>query len=54
MLCIYFLVIALGATLTAFLYNFCFGVVGDRLVHDLRVKIFNKLLRMPTKYYDKK
>ena len=36
------------------MYNFCFGVVGDRLVYDLRIKVFEKLLKMPIRYFDKK
>lgn len=52
--CIYFLVVAIMGSLTNFTYNFCFGVVGDRLVLDLRTKVFDKLLKMPIKYFDKK
>lgn len=50
----YFLITAILGSLTNFTYNFCFGVVGDRLVLDLRTKAFDKLLKMPMKYYDKK
>ena len=52
--CWYFLGIALVAAATAFLYNFNFGIVGDRVVFDLRIKVFEKLLRLPMSYYDKK
>lgn len=29
-------------------------MVGDRLVYDLRIKVFSKLLKMPMSYFDKK
>jgi ABC-type multidrug transport system fused ATPase/permease subunit len=29
-------------------------MVGDKLVYDLRIKVFQKLLRMPMKYFDRK
>lgn len=38
--CWYFLIIALVGSLTAFLYNFNFGVVGDRVVFDMRMAVF--------------
>lgn len=52
--CLYFLVIAIGSALSSFLYNLSFGIVGDRLVYDLRLKSFRKLLKLPISYYDKK
>jgi ABC-type multidrug transport system fused ATPase/permease subunit len=52
--CLYFFIIAIVGSVTAFLYNFNFGIVGDKLVYDLRIKIFDKLLKMPMKYFDKK
>jgi hypothetical protein len=36
--CFFFLLIAVVASTTAFLYNFSFGVVGDRLVFDMRLQ----------------
>ncbi len=38
--CFFFLLIAVVASTTAFLYNFSFGVVGDRLVFDMRLQVF--------------
>ena len=35
--CWYFFVIAVVASSTAFLYNFSFGMVGDRVVFDMRI-----------------
>lgn len=29
-------------------------MVGDKLVYDMRTKVFEKLLKMPMKYFDKK
>ena len=52
--CLFFLVTALVASSTAFLYNFSFGMVGDRVVFDMRMKVFDKLLRLPISYFDKK
>jgi ABC-type multidrug transport system fused ATPase/permease subunit len=52
--CWYFLIIALIGSLTAFLYNFNFGVVGDRVVFDMRMSVLSKLLKLPISYYDKK
>ena len=42
------------ASSTAFFYNFSFGMVGDRVVYDMRVRVFEKLLKLPMSYYDKK
>jgi len=39
---------------TAFVYNWAFGVVGDKLVYDMRVRVFEKLLKMPMRYFDRR
>jgi len=38
--CLFFLLIAVASAITSFLYIFSFETVGDRLVHDLRLKLF--------------
>ena len=35
--CWYFFIIAIVASSTAFLYNFSYGMVGDRVVFDMRM-----------------
>jgi ATP-binding cassette, subfamily B (MDR/TAP), member 1 len=35
-------------------FTFCFGLASERLVYNLRMRLFNKLLRLPVGYYDKK
>jgi len=51
--CLLFLIVAVGAGLTNFLYTFSFGVAGERLVFKLRVNSFEKLIRFPISYYDR-
>lgn len=50
--CLIFLGAAVGGGLCTFLYQLSFGVTGEKLVFSLRQKIFQKLLRMPIKFYD--
>lgn len=52
--CLYILLIALGGGFMQGLFNFCFGLGSDRLVYNIRMKLFGKLLRLPASYYDKK
>jgi ATP-binding cassette, subfamily B (MDR/TAP), member 11 len=52
--CWYFLLLAVVGSSTAFLYNFSFGMVGDKIVFHMRMKVFEKLLRLPMSYYDRK
>ena len=52
--CWYFFIIAVVASSTAFLYNFSFGMVGDRVVFDMRIQVFSKLMKLPMSYYDRK
>lgn len=51
--CIMFLVVAAVGSFTTFMYQFCFGVAGERLVYVLRIKVFSKLLKLPISYFDK-
>ncbi len=48
-----FLVVAGAGSFTTFLYTACFGVVGEKLVYNIRKKLFSKLLLLPISYYDK-
>lgn len=52
--CLLFLLVAVVGATATFSYTFNFGVVAERLVYDLRVKVFNKLLKAPLSFYDKK
>eukprot|EP00919_Chromeraceae_sp_WS-2016_P055358 GHVR01131587.1.p1 GENE.GHVR01131587.1~~GHVR01131587.1.p1 ORF type:complete len:154 (+),score=12.42 GHVR01131587.1:1850-2311(+) len=52
--CLLFLGIALLGGFANFAYQASFGIVGERLVYDLRIKLFKKLLKMPIAFYDKK
>lgn len=37
-----------------FLHTFSFGLAKERLVYNIRMKMFNKLLRLPVSFFDKK
>ena len=50
----YILLIAVGGGFMTGLYNFAFGLSSDKLVYNIRLKLFGKLLRLPPSYYDKK
>ena len=52
--CLYILLIAIGGGFMTGVYNFSFGLGSDRLVYNIRMKLFSKLLRLPASYYDKK
>lgn len=53
MYCIGFGLVAMAGGLTTFIYHSFFGVIGDDLVFKLRLKAFNKLLRLKVEYFDK-
>jgi ATP-binding cassette subfamily B (MDR/TAP) protein 1 len=36
------------------LFTFSFGLASERLVYTVRMKLFDKLLRMPLSYFDRK
>lgn len=36
------------------LYTFSFGLSRERLVYNIRMKMFDKLLRLPVSFYDQK
>lgn len=48
-----FLIVAAAGSFTTFMYTFCFGTAGERLVFTLRKKLFSKLLILPLSYFDK-
>ena len=52
--CLYMELIAVAGGVTTLLFVFAFGLASERLVYNLRMKLFNKLLRLPVSYYDKK
>lgn len=52
--CLYMEMIAVGGGLFTAAFTFAFGLASERLVYNLRMKLFNKLLRLPVSYYDKK
>ena len=44
---------AIGGSFLTFSYQACFGIAGERLVFNLRKKLFKKLIHLPIPYYDK-
>ena len=52
--CFYILLVAVGGGAMTTLYGFAFGLGSERLVYNLRMKLFGTLLRLPASYYDKK
>lgn len=52
--CLFFEIIAVVSALLTVAYTFSFGVARERLVYNVRVKLFDKLLRMPVSFYDRK
>jgi ABC-type multidrug transport system fused ATPase/permease subunit len=52
--CLYMELIAVAGCVTTLLFTFAFGLASERLVYDIRMQLFNKLLRLPVSYYDKK
>jgi ATP-binding cassette subfamily B (MDR/TAP) protein 1 len=46
--------VAVAAGSMTLLYTFSFGISRERLVYNLRIKMFDKLLRLPVSYYDHK
>lgn len=52
--CFYMALIAVAGGVTTLIFTFAFGVASERLVYDIRMALFNKLLRLPVSYYDKK
>jgi ATP-binding cassette subfamily B (MDR/TAP) protein 1 len=52
--CLYMEIIALSGGVTTAVFTFAFGLASERLVYNIRMKLFNKLLRLPVSYYDQK
>lgn len=52
--CLKMLGIAVIGGFTTALFTFAFGLASERLVYNIRMKLFDKLLRLPVSYYDKK
>lgn len=36
------------------MYKYPLDIYGQKIVYDVRKKLFNKLLRLPVSFYDKK
>ena len=49
---IFILVIFFVRGVAAFISTYAIGWVGNKVVMDLRAEMFNKLLTLPTRYYD--
>ena len=54
MYCVYFVIVAIVSSIGTATYMFTFGMASENLVYTVRMKMFNKLLRMPVSYFDKK
>jgi ABC-type multidrug transport system fused ATPase/permease subunit len=52
--CLLFLATAVGGAICTFLYKFPFDVYGQGVVYEVRKEVFDKLLRLPVSFYDKK
>lgn len=52
--CLLFLLVAILGAAAVFSSSLMFGISAERLVYDLRVKLFEELLRAPVSFYDKK
>lgn len=52
--CLFFEVVAVVAGGMTLLYTFAFGLSRERLVYNIRMKMFDKLLRLPASFYDQK
>ena len=54
MYCILFLITAVAGAVCTFSYKYPFDVYGQRVVYEVRKSVFQKLLRLPVSFYDKK
>jgi ATP-binding cassette subfamily B (MDR/TAP) protein 1 len=52
--CLVFEIVAVVSGGMTMLYTFSFGLSRERLVFNVRMKMFNKLLRLPISFYDQK
>jgi ABC-type multidrug transport system fused ATPase/permease subunit len=52
--CLYMLLIAIASGLLTIVYSFAFGMASERLMFRVRIDLFNKLLRLPVSFYDRK
>lgn len=54
MYCLAFLIIAISSAVSNFIHTFLFALFGEKLVENLRKKLFTKILKFPCAYFDKK
>jgi ABC-type multidrug transport system fused ATPase/permease subunit len=47
-------IVAVGGGIMFMIFTFSFGLASERLVYTVRMKLFDKLLRMPLSYFDRK
>lgn len=52
--CLLFLATAIAGGICTFAYKFPFDLYGQRVVYEVRKSVFDKLLRLPVSFYDKK
>ena len=52
--CLYFVFVAVVSSVATAAYQFTFGLASENLVYKVRLSMFNKLLRLPVSYFDKK
>lgn len=48
-----FLILTVSMAIFSAIRGFCFNLIGEKIVRDLRIELFNKLVQKDIAYYDK-